>query len=82
MEVSQHGYDSVYVELKNTTLIFDWLGQEVSKNNTLKRIIPPQFASETEAKVFGALQGALTSSIETDSVAADITVNAIWAIIL
>lgn len=78
MSVSQHGADKVRITFSNTTLIYDWLGQELQNGTFIERIMPPQFASQEEAEVFAAVEEAF-SSYETGDFSQDVAVNSIIA---
>ena len=40
----------------NTTLMYDYFGQELEEGTFIERQVPPQFASQAEADVFNALE--------------------------
>lgn len=79
INVSFHSQrDDVEVLFKDTRFLFDKFGQELKNSTMLSRQVPPQFASEEQAKAF-AMLGAPFKTIETGSFSSDVILNAIIA---
>ena len=76
--ISTAGDDYLRLSFKNTTLLFDWMGHELSNDTVLEYLLPPQYASETERKIFTALEDSVKSK-ETGSFHSDVVVNALIA---
>ncbi len=53
--VSSEDQDKVTVKFQNTTLLFDYFGQEIEQGSIYEKFIPPQFASAAEAEVFNSM---------------------------
>ena len=77
-EISQNGIDRVRISFRNTTLMFDWTGQEMRNDTVIERVLPPQYNSNLEAKIFGSIEEAFTT-YETGSFHGNVVVNAMIA---
>ena len=66
------------LSFKNTTLLYDWMGHELSNEIVLEYILPTQYSSETERQIFTALEDSVKRK-ETGSFHSDVVVNALIA---
>ena len=66
------------IDFTDTSLIYDFVGQELEPGTFIERQLPPQFASEGEAKVFGSIEDAF-QTYETGSFSSDVLINAMIA---
>ena len=81
-QVSQQGgQDKVEITFEDTRLMYDFMGRDLTNGTLLSRQIPPQYQSETEAEVFGAISETFTT-IETEDFSANFILNALIAGVL
>ena len=74
LEISSSDPDKVKVVFEDTSLIYDFTGQQVEQGTFIEKQLPPQFTSKTEAKIFNSIEEAF-EPMETGVFSNDIAIN-------
>ena len=61
LDISSKSIDSVRVKFQETSLLFDTEGQQLETGTQIKKRIPSQFKSESEAQFFNTISDALST---------------------